>query len=99
MILCYEHFTEAGPNYIQKTRHYLQAVAQFYYEKNFVENVIKHYELLLNMANDLKSEGSKDAPNNYVISSWYRRLGEAYYSNQNFEKAEQYLIVNYNSFF
>ncbi|XJO72964.1 hypothetical protein BDV3_004019 [Batrachochytrium dendrobatidis] len=94
LIPIFEHFMEADNSQTRKKIHYLEMVASFYYERGFVNECIKFYKQLLDIAGLFR----KDLPEgmefkNATIANWHRELGHSLYLKEEYIEAEKHLLI------
>ncbi|KAJ1342135.1 hypothetical protein BSLG_003314 [Batrachochytrium salamandrivorans] len=93
LIPIFEHFMESDGTQTRKKIHYLEMVANFYYERGLVNECIKFYKQLL----DISGLFRKDLPEgmdfkNATIANWHRELGHSLYERR-VHRAEKHLLI------
>ncbi|KAJ1332196.1 hypothetical protein BSLG_009012 [Batrachochytrium salamandrivorans] len=94
LIPIFEHFMESDGTQTRKKIHYLEMVANFYYERGLVNECIKFYKQLL----DISGLFRKDLPEgmdfkNATIANWHRELGHSLYMREEYIEAEKHLLI------
>lgn len=88
-----DHYKETDSAHLRERIHYIELVANFYYENNKLAECIKYYNELL----DITGLYQKDAPSNSkfandVVANWHRELGHAYFLRGRLLDAEKHSL-------
>nr|KAJ3420720.1 hypothetical protein HK105_005344 [Polyrhizophydium stewartii] len=88
LIPIFEHFNEADGSQTRKKIHYLEMVANYYYERGSINDCIKYYKQLLDIADLPEGMDFK----NTTIANWHRELGHSLFIKEEYVDADKHLL-------